>query len=229
MSAFVDEYLPPKIAGYGWVSSPRWSSTITQVASGSERRNQNWRMPLHRFDAPEGIRCWEDVAALHDMWMALAGPIYTFPLRDPLDFASTRITAPNVAPLIGPTDSVLGVGDGVNRDFQLVKRYVFASRTFVRDVYKPVVSSVVVAMDALPPDTPDGPGGLDGGPYTWEVDRETGIVTFDHAPEEGVVVTAGFLFDVEVRFESDDSYEGIVHAIRTAGFADLTFIEVRPC
>src|SRR3546814_8349306 len=37
----------------------------------------------------------------------------------------------------------------------------------------------------------------------WTVDAATGIVTFDAAPANGVAVTAGFLFDVPVRFRDD--------------------------
>jgi hypothetical protein len=43
------------------------------------------------------------------------------------------------------------------------------------------------------------------------------------------VITAGFLFDVQVRFESDDAFEGILRTYAIGGFADITLIEVRPC
>lgn len=227
MTGFVDVYLPDQILGYGFQSSPRWSTTITAVASGAEHRNRNWAHPLHRFTAPEGIRCWEDVEALHRMWMAFAGPLYTFPFRDPLDFASRALTAPQAVPPIAETDQVLGVGDGLTRTFQLRKAYTFGPLTYTRPIFHPILDSVLVAMNALPADT--AAPTLPGGPYTWDVDRLTGLVEFTPAPTAGVVITAGFLFDVEARFEGDDSYDGIVHAYQTAGFADLSFLEVRPC
>lgn len=227
MSGWVDVYLPPRILGFGFVSTPEWSSTITRVASGAERRNQNWAAPLHRYTAPEAVRCWEDIEDLHDMWLAMAGPVHSFSFRDPLDFASRRLAAPNLEPVVFPTDQVLGVGDGLRTEFPLLKSYSYGSRTFTRRIHHPVVSSVVVALNALAPGTGDPP--LDGGPYTWTVSRETGLVTFDPAPEEGLVVTAGFLFDVEARFEGDDSYQGIVTAWRVGGVADLSLTEVRPC
>lgn len=227
MAAFVDAYLPERILGFGFVSTPRWSTNITQVASGAENRNQNWLNPLHRFTAPEAIRCWEDIASLHEMWMAFAGPAYSFAFRDPLDFASRRLAKPNTAPEIFATDQPLGIGDGFTTTFQLVKQYVYGGRTYSRTIAHPVVDSVLVAMNALPAGTGDPP--LDGGPYFWEVDRLTGVVTFDPAPAEGVVLTAGFLFDVEARFEDDDSYDGIVKAFELAEVASLTLLEVRPC
>ena len=37
----------------------------------------------------------------------------------------------------------------------------------------------------------------------WTVDTTTGVVTFTIAPGNGVVVRAGFEFDVPVRFDAD--------------------------
>jgi len=40
-------------------------------------------------------------------------------------------------------------------------------------------------------------------PSGWSVDTTTGVVTFSAAPGAGVAVTAGFEFDVPVRFDTD--------------------------
>lgn len=223
---FIDQYPPASIMKFGFVSSPRFSTSITAVACGSERRNRNWQHPLHTFAAPEAVECHEHLSALHNMWMATAGPLHTFPFRDPLDFASRDLLAADVAPAIGPTDQVLGEGDAVTTAFQLVRRYSFGTEIYDRAIYHPVVDTVSVAINAQPPENiPPG----QGGPYTWTVDRDTGTITFDHPPRVGQTITAGFLFDVEVRFESDDSYDGIVRSWRVSGHADLVFVEVRPC
>lgn len=223
---FIDQYPPDSIMKFGFVSSPRFSTAITAVASGAERRNRNWAHPLHTFAAPEAVECHEHLVALHNMWMVTAGPLHTFPFRDPLDFASRDLQAPGVTPQIFATDQVLGIGDGSTTEFQLVRRYAFGLESYDRAIHHPVVDSVLVAIDATPPE--DIPA-FNGGPYAWTVDRETGVVTFDHPPLAGQVITAGFLFDVEVRFEGDDSYDGIVRSYRVSGHADLVFVEVRPC
>ena len=225
---FIDAYPPASIMKFGFVSSPRFSTNITAVASGAERRNRNWAHPLHSFAAPEAVECHEHLVALHNMWMTTAGPLHTFPFRDPLDFASRDLIAPGVAPAVGPTDQVLGIADGTQREWQLVRRYAFGGQGYERVISHPVVASVVVAINALPPET-DNPVTMPGGPYAWEVDRLTGVVSFDKVLDEGLVVTAGFLFDVEARFENDDSYDGIVRSYRVSGHADLVFQEVRPC
>lgn len=227
MASFVDSYLPDRIAGYPFVSTPRWNTRITSVANGSEKRNQEWEHPLHRFTAPQGVRCWEDIAELHEMWMALGGAARTFPLRDPLDQASVRMEEPGLAPTVNRTDQTLGVGDGLTRVFQLQKRYTYGAQTYDRLIALPVVDSILIGMNALPPTTADPT--LEGGPYAVDISRTSGLVTFTPAPADGLALTWGGLFDVEVRFESDDVYDGIVAAFRTAGFADLSFFEVRPC
>jgi uncharacterized protein (TIGR02217 family) len=97
----------------------------------------------------------------------------------------------------------------------------------VRTIRLPIVASVVVAMNALDPDTPNPD--LPGGPYTFAVDRLTGVITFDPVPTAGIAVTAGFLFDVPARFEGDDSLEAVVKAFQVDGFSNLSFFETRMC
>jgi uncharacterized protein (TIGR02217 family) len=63
----------------------------------------------------------------------------------------------------------------------------------------------------------------------WSVSREGGIVTFDSAPAGSTTITAGFYFDVPVRFESDDALEAIVFSYQTSSFADLVLMEVPLC
>lgn len=224
---FIDQYPPASIMKFGFVSSPRFSTNITAVASGAERRNRNWAHPLHSFAAPEAVECHEHLVLLHNMWMTTAGPLHSFAFRDPLDFASRDLPAPGVEPPIGPTDQILGIGDGKTREFQLVRRYSFGGEGYNRVISHPEVATVEVALNALPPESE--PPALPGGPYSWTVDRLTGIVAFDKVLPVGMVVTAGFLFDVEARFEGDDSYDGIVRSYRVSGHADLVFQEVRPC
>jgi hypothetical protein len=54
-------------------------------------------------------------------------------------------------------------------------------------------------------------------------------VTFSPIPQAGLVLTAGFLFDREVRWEGDDSFDGIIHSLETTGVAEIDLVEVRRC
>jgi uncharacterized protein (TIGR02217 family) len=61
----------------------------------------------------------------------------------------------------------------------------------VRAIGKPVAGSVKIALAGTPK------------PSGWSADTTTGLVTFSTAPAAGVAITAGFEFDVPVRFDTD--------------------------
>lgn len=220
--SFVDEYLPSTVRGVGFISSPRFKTTIQVTAGGNERRNQEWQHPLHYFVLPEAIaRQWAVVDALKSHFIIMRGPWSSFPLRDPVDFASSPMTKPNLAPTITMTDQYIGTADGFTDAFQLVKTYSAGGETYDRTIHLPILDSVIVAIDGVLVPASD---------YT--VSRPGGVVTFDTPPPLTAgadVITAGFLFDVEVRYESDDALDQIMRATKVAGFSDLTLIEVRPC
>lgn len=222
MSRFVDVYLDDEIPGFPCISSPRWSTSMVMVDSGAEQVNQRWQHPLHKYTLPDAVREHHTFEAIHDHWMVMRGPLHTFPFRDPLDFASVGLTSPNVPPVVSGTDQVCGVGNGVDFNFQLKKTYSRGLQTYTRNIYHPVVSSVIVTVNGVNPATLTPA-------MTWTVDRNTGIITTSYPPIPGHVVRAGFLFDVEVRFESDDSFDGIVKTYGISGFADIVLVEVRPC
>lgn len=216
MSRFIDEYLPECIPGYPCVSTPVWGNVISRVSSGAENVRQIWSQPLHSFSLPVATRKHETIEALKSMWFITAGNAKTFPFRDPMDFASVALEAPNQIPVISNMDQFIGTGDGVNRDFQLVKRYEVGAEIFDRIIYLPVVDSILVSIN-----------GTNSTAYT--ATRYGGIITFDTPPDDGDVIRAGFLFDVEVRFADNDTYAGVMRAFTASGFQDITLLETRPC
>lgn len=224
---FIDEYPPQHIRRFEFVTMPRWSTDIAQVANGTETRNQNWKHPLRTFTAPGGVACAADVNALYHMWMVTRGPKQTFPMMDPFDFASRDlVTSDEINPDISRTDQQIATGDGQTRTFQLLRRYSFGGQTYDRPIHLPKTETVQVGINGMDPmDLP----AWQGGPNPWTVTRRGGLITFDHAPAAGQVIQAGFLFDVECRFESDDAFEQIAKAYKANGSADLVFVEVRPC
>lgn len=232
MSGFRDIRLPVGVKGYPTSGAARFSTTITAVSSGAEHRNQNWQHPLFRFNLAEAVRDQETFEAAQRHWMAMRGPFYTFPFLDPLDFASAPLPAPNFAPPISGTDIEIGVGDFATREFRLIKKYTVAGsldeETYSRRITLPILETVVVLIDGLDPAT-DNPVTMPGGPYSYEVSRPGGVISFNKPLDGGLVVTAGFLFEVPVRFEADDTFEGVVRNYRVAGFADIVLLETRPC
>ena len=220
--SFIDEYMPEEVPGYPCVSAPRFSTDIRVTAGGRENSNQNWEHPLHRFILPEGIRDTDTVNGLRAHWFVMAGPHHHFPWRDPLDKASIdhvpNLPDATLAALVSRTDQPLGTGDDFTDRFQLAKEYTVGAETYTRTIHLPVLSTVLIAADGVLVPSSD---------YT--VSRPGGEVLFDTPPADNAVLTAGFMFDVEVRFESDDAFEAAVRTWQAAGFADLTLVEVRPC
>lgn len=219
--SFIDSYMSEEVPGYPCISAPRFKTAIQVSAGGNERRNQEWEHPLHQFILPEAIaRDTEVINGLKKHWLIMKGPLHSFPWTDPLDKASIdhKPNLPDNEIAISRTDQALGTGNGFTDSFQLKKRYTVGGQNYDRLIYHPVLSSVLIA---------DNGSLVSASDYT--VSRTTGIVTFDTPPLNGHVLTAGFLFDVEVRFESDDVFEGIVRTWQAGGFSDITLIEVRPC
>lgn len=236
MSGFRDIYMPAGVVGYPTSGAPRFSTSIVGVSSGDEQRNQNRAQPLHRYTLAEAVRDHATYEALKDHWWAMRGPFYSFPFKDPLDFASVALPAANFAPTVTGEDVEIGAGDGVEREFQLVKPYAVAglvdTESLLRTIKLPVLSTVLVLMrhqtSGLYVDPSDPT--LTGGPYAYTVSRPGGVVTFTPAPHVAITsIKAGFLFDVNVRFESDDAFEGIARNFRVSGFADVVLLEIPLC
>lgn len=222
MSQFLDVYLPPSVPGYPCVIGPVYSTTITEAASGDEGRNKNWQHPLRKIKLPAApARQWDIIQDLLDHVLVMGGPFSDFPFRDPFDFATVRLLAPNEAQTgvlsrVTLADQVLGTGDGFTRVFPLRKTYERGPYSYVRDIGLPVLSTVLV-----------GDNGAAAGAHT--VTRYGGEVTFTAAPAVGHALTWGGLYDIPVRFDSDDALSAIVAAFQAGGFAEINLDEQRVC
>jgi len=184
-SSFHEVGFPLAIAFHS-TGGPGRRTEIVTLGSGHEERNAVWAGSRRRYDVGSGIRTLDDLSAVIAFFEARAGRLHGFRFRD---FADGRSCAPGATP--AATDQVLGLGDGATRVFQLRKAYGDTAASYVRDIVKPVAGSVAVAADGV---------ALAGG---FTVDAATGLVTFGTAPAENVALTAGFLFDTPVRFDTD--------------------------
>lgn len=183
--AFHEVRFPDNISR-GARGGPERRTQIVELASGDEERNASWANSRRRYDVAYGIRRADDLAAVVAFFEARNGRLHGFRFKD---WADHKSCPPSGTP--SPTDQAIGTGDGATTAFQLVKHYASGSQVWVRTITKPVAGTVVIALD--------GAEQLGG----WSVDTTTGVVTFDSAPAEGVAVTAGFAFDVPVRFDTD--------------------------
>jgi len=201
MDAFDDVLFPLALGQEGEVS-PEFSTAIVTSGGGHESRNASWAEARTRYDVGPGVRSEADIATLLGFFRARMGPARAFRLRDPFDAASGSAATPT------PFDQRIGTGDGVTVRFALAKRYGDA----VRRITRPVAGSVRVAV-----------GSAETGAFSVQAG---GWVTLDTAPAAGVAVSAGFRFDVPVRFAEDRL--SVTRATFLAGTAaSVPLIEVR--
>lgn len=183
--AFHEVRFPENISR-GARGGPERRTQIVELASGDEERNASWANSRRRYDVAYGIRRADDLAAAVAFFEARNGRLHGFRYKDWADYKSAL---PSQA--ITPTDQQIGTGTGSLQTFQLAKRYTSGAQTWVRTIAKPVAGTVRVALGVAEQ--------LSG----WTVDTTTGVVTFTTAPAGGVIIRAGFEFDVPVRFDSD--------------------------
>jgi len=175
-----DDVLFPLALGREAEVSPGFSTAVVSSAAGHETRNAAWSQPRTRYDVGIGMRSEAHVAQLIDFFRARLGPARGFRLRDPFDSSSAGDEA---AP--SPVDQRIGTGDGRTRRFALVKFHGEMARRITR----PVAGSVRVAV-----------GGVETTAFSL---ADAGYIELDDAPADGAAVTAGFRFDVPVRFAED--------------------------
>jgi uncharacterized protein (TIGR02217 family) len=187
LTPFHEVRVPTAIA-FGATGGPERRTEIVTLSSGHEERNTRWADSRRRYNAGYGIRSLDDLHAVLSFFEERRGRLYGFRWHDRIDFQSC---APGAT--ITPTDQTLGNGDGERTEFQLIKTYGDAFQPYPREVRKPAAGSVRIAVDGAEMDEGDG----------WSVDPTTALVTFDAAPVEDTLVTAGFAFDVPVRFDTD--------------------------
>lgn len=178
----------PANLSFGSVGGPERRTEIVALANGFEERNTPWAHSRRRYDAGLGLRSLDDVETLIAFFEARTGQLHAFRWKDWSDFKSC---SPSGVP--GSQDQLIGTGDGVEMVFQLQKTYVSGLQSYTRPIRKPVSGTVRVAVADDPK--------IEGLEYT--VNVETGQVAFALPPNLGTRITAGFEFDVPVRFETD--------------------------
>ena len=178
----------PTSLSFGSAGGPERRTEIVTLVSGFEERNTPWEHSRRRYDAGLGLRSLDDVDTLIAFFEARRGQLYAFRWKDWSDYKSCPPSRD-----IGPLDQEIGRGDGRTTVFQLRKTYISGDQSYARPVLKPVKGSVKVALAGDPKvDTVE-----------YNVNVTTGQVTFASPPDIDVRLTAGFEFDVPVRFDTD--------------------------
>jgi len=213
MTAFHEVLFPLDIA-LNSAGGPQRRTDVVVLGSGAEERNARWVHSRRRYDAGYGVKTLDALAQVVAFFEERRGRLHGFRWRDRLDHSSA---AP--ASMVAATDQLIGSGDGVTDTFALAKIYGAFYSPYQRPIAKPVAGSVRVAVD--------GNEVEEGVDFT--VDATTGVVSFlpGHIPGSGAAVTAGFLFDVPVRFDTD-YLEVDLSAFAAGAIPKIPLIEVRP-
>lgn len=188
---------------------PERRTQIVEMASGDEERNGSWADSRRRYDASYGIRKADDLAAVTAFFEARRGRLYGFRWKDWADYKSGQPSAITTA-----VDQPIGTGTGAATTFQLVKRYASGAQSWTRTITKPVAGTVALALNGVTQIT------------GWTVNTTTGVVTFAAAPASGAAITAGFEFDVPVRFDTD-TLDVTLDFERLGSITSIPLIEVR--
>ena len=206
--AFHEVRFPDNISR-GARGGPERRTQIVELASGAEERNASWANSRRRYDVAYGIRRADDLAAVVAFFEARNGRLHGFRFKDWADFKSCL---PSQTP--GPTNQPIGTGNGAATLFQLTKRYTSGAQSWTRAITKPVAGTVNIALNG----TPQVSG--------WSVSTATGLVTFGAAPGAGVAITAGFEFDVPVRFDTD-ALDVTLDLERLGSITSIPLLELR--
>nr|WP_316653310.1 DUF2460 domain-containing protein [uncultured Gellertiella sp.] len=210
--AFHEIRLPLRLA-LATSGGPVRRTDIVSLSNGREYRNRRWANSRRAYDVGSGIRSAADLAAVLAFFEARGGAFHGFRFRDPLDWTSA---APGA--VRGAFDQVIGIGTGTQASFQLVKTYGDAAGGWQRTITKPVAGTVQVAVN-----------GQIAASTACGIDTITGLVTFlpGQLPSSGATVTAGFDFDVPVRFASD-RLEISLEAFQAGRIPTIPLLEIVP-
>lgn len=208
LDGFHDVQFPLSVS-LGSRGGPVRRTDVIRLTSGHEQRIARSAQSRRQYNAGYGIRCTEDIEDIIAFFEARQGRQYAFRWRDPFDHQ----TAPK-RQSVTALDQNIATGDGQQTVFQLQKHYLSGEQSYTRPIHLPVGGYVLIAIDGV-----DQTEGVD-----FTVDTQSGEITFASAPTLGSVITAGCIFDIPVRFDTDE----LILSVEAGGgeIADIPIIEV---
>lgn len=208
--AFHEVRFPANLS-FGSVGGPERRTEVVTLTNGFEERNSPWAEARRRYDAGVSLRSLDDIEDLIAFFEGRQGQLHAFRWKDWADYKSCRSSA-----VVGFADQLIGVGDGVTVTFALTKTYRSGSSSQMRRIAKPVQGTVRVGLQG--DEVQEG--------LHFQVDGTTGQITFATPPAVGEQVTAGFEFDVPVRFDTD-RIQVSVASFQAGEVPNVPVVEVR--
>jgi uncharacterized protein (TIGR02217 family) len=208
--AFHEVRFPANIS-FGSTGGPERRTQIVTLANGFEERNTPWAHARRHYDAGVGLRSLDDVDQLIAFFEARRGQLHGFRWKDWSDYKSCL---PSL--VVGPEDQFLGRGNGVQTTWALTKLYQSGAQSYVRPIAKVVAGTIRVAVAGDPKVES----------LEFSVNLNVATITFTTPPDINAAVTAGFEFDVPVRFDTD-RIQTSVSSFQAGSVPDVPIVEVR--
>lgn len=206
--SFHDVRFPTRLSR-GSSGGPQRRTEIVTLNNGHEVRNAAWADARRRYDAGLGVQSADDLSEILAFFEARRGRLHAFRWKDWLDCKSSLPSEP-----VSANDQLLGVGNGVTSAYPLRKAYSSGGHTYFRPITKAVPETVRVAIDGL----------AIVEDQDWTFDGETVELTVPLPL--GATLTAGFEFDVPVRF-AEDGIEVSLTAMEAGEIPVIPVVEVR--
>ena len=187
----------PTDLALGSSGGPQRKTEVITLGSGKEQRNSRWAHSRRKYNAGYGIKTVAELQTVIEFFEERRGRLYGFRFKDPLDFKSSGAGKDVTA-----FDQTIGISDSTQRKFQLIKRYGSRETGYVRKIQKPVRGTLKLSLD--------GDEIFDD---QYEMDWKNGLVEFkpDAIPARGVMIKAGYEFDIPVRFDTDEISINLTH------------------
>ena len=203
----------PTAISRGAHGGPERRTDVVVLGSGFEERNSRWANSRRSYNAGYGVTTLEALHAVIAFFEERRGRLHGFRWRDHADWKSC---GPEGTP--SQVDQAIGTGNGSTANFQLRKTYGSSFAPWTRDIKKPVAGTVKVAVAGIAKTL--------GSQFT--VNTTTGVVTFlaGNVPLAGQQVTAGFEFDVPVRFDTD-KLEVSLAGFKAGTIPSIPVVEIR--
>lgn len=172
-----DTPILPAYLAIGGSGGPTFQTFVLLCNSAREYRVRQWEVPVSSWTINTGGMKRETTQALRDFFINRGGRFTPFLFADPIDYFVRK--------------QRIGTGDGHTRTFQAVRTYTISGYAYTRVLRHINCGNLAIYLNAVASN------------IGFIADPDTGIITFDSAPGNGVAITADLEFYSYVRFGAD--------------------------
>ncbi|KJV68977.1 DUF2460 domain-containing protein [Candidatus Neoehrlichia procyonis] len=167
----------PEDISYGSIGGPEFSTSIIECYNGHEQRKINRCYPRNKYNVVYGIKSNIQLSNLIEFFYAHKGKAIPFRFKDWSDYQGIN--------------QCIGIGNGTQKDFQLIKVYTIGNNSYTRIINKPIINTVKIYVNNI----------LQNDQYT--INSYNGQIKFLVPPNNKAPIHAEYEFDVLVRFNTD--------------------------